>query len=389
MHLVLATSLVPAGQPESGYEIANAAIADAFARAGVRVTHLGFKWPDKPLADPHNTHCLGSVQVRTADAGLGQKLIWQARSMAGNVPFVSAKLRVVPRRAVAEAIAAIGADAMVVNGTALAGAFEPALTSDRFIYIAHNVEHESAADAARHAQEPVERFMYRREARLLEGLEQRLVGGARHVLTLSEEDRAAFGLAGSPRAGVLPLVTPAADGASGPRVPAFDIGMIGSWTWAPNRIGLEWFLQHVMPHLPEQVTVAVAGALPAGFPQRDRRVRFLGRVLDAKQFLRQCRVVALAARAGTGVQLKTIEVFEMGLPAVATPSSLRGIAQRPDNLRVADAPQAFGQALARLVVDHRTGAAGDVDGAAFRSAQIAGMDAAIGRALEAISVNGR
>ena len=42
MRVVIATSLVPAGPPESGYEIANAAIAAGFARAGAAVTHLGF-----------------------------------------------------------------------------------------------------------------------------------------------------------------------------------------------------------------------------------------------------------------------------------------------------------------------------------------------------------
>ncbi len=381
MHAVIATSLVPTEAPQSGYEMANAAIAAAFVRAGARVTHLGFTWPDRPPADPDNTVLLGSVNVKTADATMARKLQWLAGAMGAGIPFVSAKLRIIDRGAVQAALDDAAPDVVVVNGTALAGAFEPELTARPYIFIAHNVEHESAREAAHHAGGLIEAAMYRREARLLKALEGRLIKGARHVLTLTAEDRATFGLDGSGRADVLPLVTPQADAPPGPRVPVFDVGLIGTWTWAPNRVGLEWFLQEVMPLLPPQASVAVAGGLPGGFPQRDRRVKFLGRVIDARQFQRQCRVMALAARAGTGVQLKTIEALELGLPAVATTASLRGLMFLPDNLKVADTPRQFAEALAGQIVGHRTNTVTDADGSGFRARQIAGMDAAVGAAL--------
>jgi hypothetical protein len=386
MHLVFASSLVPCGAPESGFEIANAAIVDGLERAGATVSHIGFQWPGSSLNAPERTRSLGELDVKTDNASTRQKLAWLARAMAGGLPFASAKLRVLGDAAFRAALDEIGPfDAVVINGVGLAGAFEKALTDQPYLYVAHNVEHQSAAEAARQASSPVERFMYRREARHLRALEERLVAGARHVWTLTQEDRATFGLEGSERASVLPLVTPLSATAipAGQRVPAFDAGVIGTWTWTPNRIGLEWFLQEVMPHLPEQVTIAIAGALPAGFPQRDKRVTFLGRVVDAKQFIRQCRIVTLTARAGTGVQLKTIEAFEMGLPAVATPSSLRGIADVPANVRIADTGREFGKLLAEQIVGHRTGSVTDLDATAFRASQIAGMDAAIAQALSA------
>lgn len=386
MHLVFASSLVPCGAPESGFEIANAAIIDGLERAGARVSHIGFQWPGSSLDAPERTRSLGELDVKTDNASTRQKLAWLGKAMAGRLPFASAKLRLLGDAGFRAALDEIGThDALVINGVGLAGAFEKVLTEKPYFYVAHNVEHRSAAEAARQANSPVERFMYRREARHLRALEDRLVAGAQHVWTLTQEDRVAFGLEASERASVLPLVTPLSAAAvpKGTRVPAFDAGMIGTWTWTPNRIGLEWFLQEVMPHLPEQVTIAIAGALPAGFPKRDKRVTFLGRVVDAKQFIRQCRIVTLTARAGTGVQLKTIEAFEMGLPAVATPSSLRGIADVPANVRTADTGRQFAELLTKQIVDHRTGAVTDVDAAAFRDTQIAGMDAAIGHGLNA------
>ena len=383
MHLVFASSLVPCGPPESGYEIANQAIVDGLKRQGARVTHLGFEWPDRPPSDPGNTVSLGAIDVRTATAGMGQKLAWLAKAVRTGTPFSAAKLRIISDDAVAAALDRIGAfDGLILNGVTLAGAFEKVLTNRPFMFVAHNVEHESAAEAAKFATNPAERLIYQREARVLAALEPRLIGKAAHTFTLSGEDLEAFGLTDGKNASALPLVTPQSDAPNGTRVPVFDIGMIGTWTWAPNRIGLEWFLQQVVPHLPEQISIAIAGAMPDGFPNRDPRVRLLGRVLDAKQFVRQCRVIALTARVGTGVQLKTIEAFELGLPAVATPSSLRGIDRTPDNVRVETAPTEFAKRLAQSVVDHRTGTITDLDGSAFRAAQVAAMDRALQSALE-------
>ena len=40
---------------------------------------------------------------------------------------------------------------------------------------------------------------------------------------------------------------------------AFDLGLVGTWTWQPNRIGLIWFLEEVVPRLSDDVTIAIAG----------------------------------------------------------------------------------------------------------------------------------
>src|SRR5690606_29412733 len=123
-----------------------------------------------------------------------------------------------------------------------------------------------------------------------------------------------------------------------PRQTSYDAAIIGTWTWQPNLIGLRWFLDQVVPHLPRDFSVRIAGDLPISLNSPHPGVRFMGPVPDALEFLRGGRVVPLFSRAGTGVQLKTIETFELGLPAVATTLSLRGIEARPANCHVADDP---------------------------------------------------
>ncbi|WP_421853997.1 glycosyltransferase [Oricola sp.] len=380
MHLVFVTSLVPAGPPESGYEIANQAIIDGLCRAGARVTVLGFKMPGRTVSDPQNTVCLGEIDVRNDTASATQKFAWLAATMRGGITFSSAKLRMVGERDVETALAGIGdVDGYVLNSVQLAGAFERQFRGRPYVFVAHNVEYLSARQNAEQATNPFEKLLFYREARLLKALERRLCENARFVLTLADEDAAPLGVTG--RSLALPLVTPQAPGGGAMRVTAFDTGMIGTWTWAPNRVGLEWFLQQVVPLLPPLMTVGIAGKVPRGFPARDPRVQFLGRVEDAKDFLRQCRVISLTSRSGTGVQLKSLETFEMGLPAVATASSLRGIADIPDNVLKADTAEEFASALQALVDRQRTGELPDLDGLRYREDRIAAMDAVIGEAL--------
>ena len=381
MHLVFATSIVPDGAPATGYEIANAAIIDALRRAGVRVTVLGFTWPGKVPADPENTVVLGSVDVRTDSASPLQKLAWLTRAVFEGVTFSSVKLRSVSRDKVRAALKTIEPfDGYVLNAVPLAGAFEGLFDDKPSIFVAHNVEFRSAEENAAAAHSPIQKLMYSREARLLGDLERRLCDKAEFVFTLADEDRAALGVEAAGKSAALPLVTPASTYMpAGKRAPAYDATLIGTWTWQPNRIGLEWFLDQVVPHLARDFTIAIAGSIAADLRSRHPRVSFVGRVPDAIAFVLSGRVVPLISRAGSGVQLKTIEAFELGLPAVATSRSLRGIGAVPANCTVADDPVEFARALERSARS-----AGDIDGARFRREQLQALDHQLALGLHAL-----
>ena len=379
MHLLFATSIVPDGALASGYEIANAAIIDALRRAGVRVTVIGFIWPDKAASDPQNTIVLDAVEVRTESASAAQKLAWLGKATLSGLTFSSAKLRVVPEAQVRAAIERAGPfDGYVLNSVQFAGAFEKVLADRPFIFVAHNVEHRSAEENAAAAGSALERWMFRREARLLKVMEERLCGAARFVFTLAEEDRSALGVASDTRSAVLPLVTRAqAPTGKAPRRIDCDAALIGTWTWQPNRIGLDWFLSKVVPHLKPDFRIRIAGNMPSGINSPHPGVSFVGRVPDAQAFVRGGAVIPLISTAGSGVQLKTIETFELGLPSVATSRSLRGIGYRPDNCVTTDDPIAFAAALQAAAANIR-----DVDGSAFHRRQLKALDAAIGLGLE-------
>ncbi|OBQ62627.1 glycosyltransferase family 4 protein [Mesorhizobium erdmanii] len=379
MHLLFVTSIVPDGALASGYEIANAAIIAALRRGGARVTVIGFTWPGKAAADPENTVVLGAIDVRTESASAPLKLAWVGKAMLSGLTFASVKLRAVSARDVKTAIQQAGPfDGYVLNSVQFAGAFEKLFEDRPSIFVAHNVEHLSARENAAAAGSLFQRLLFRREARLLEVVEQRLCRRARFVFTLAGEDRAALGVASDDRSAVLPLVTGAkAPAHKGPRRIDCDAALIGTWTWQPNRIGLDWFLGKVVPHLRPDFRVRIAGHMPSGITSTHPGVEFVDRVPDARAFVCGAAVIPLISTAGSGVQLKTIETFELGLPSVATSRSLRGIDHRPGNCVVTDDPANFARALEAAAANVR-----DVDGSAFHRRQVEALDVAIRLGLE-------
>ncbi|KPF70175.1 hypothetical protein IP69_09700 [Bosea sp. AAP35] len=388
MRLAFLTSLIPVARPDTGFEIANAAILDALRAAGHEVVAIGFTRPGEVPVDRDHAAVVAETDIENAVVSPGRRLRWIAAALGSGLPVSCAKLRMAGAGRLVEAVRANGPfDAIVLNSVMLPGAFPELLSLGPCVLIEHNIEHVSARQSAGHARNPVLRRLFRREARLLEAIERRLWQQVRFVWTLSEEDRVALGPALADRSAVLPLVSSrqAAPASAQEPVsePSHDVGLIGTWTWTPNFIGLDWFLRAVCPLLPADITVAIAGRLPAGMATVPRGVTLLGRVPEAEAFLRSCRIVALSSRAGTGVQLKTVEALQLGLPAVATTLSCRGFATMPGNVTLADTPAEFAKALVARVTASRAGDRQRVDGAAFLARQQQALSQGLARGLAA------
>jgi polysaccharide biosynthesis protein PslH len=249
-----------------------------------------------------------------------------------------------------------GIDALIVDHLhAFAWLAQARHTLPPPVLVMHNLESHSYAEQAARVG-GAKRWFLLREACLLRRLEHEALAACSAVLALSEADRsqlaAAAGAAGS-RAQVLtlpgyPAENPSHSGSDwrsdprsnpesnlrservtarppGPR----RVGLIGTWTWEPNRRALDWLLSHVVPALPPGIEVWVAGAgaqAKAGSPAHQHpAVRWLGWVPNAEGFYAQLDWVAVPSVEGSGVQEKAIEAIGVGKPVVATPHALRGL----------------------------------------------------------------
>ncbi|MGL4637936.1 MAG: glycosyltransferase [Beijerinckiaceae bacterium] len=368
MRLAFITSLLTTRRADTGFDIANAAILETLKAAGCEVVQFGFLRPDDPEPEASNVIVLKRMTIENAVASRFQKATWLADSIRRGLPVISTKIAAYGEKRLGQVLYNYGPfDGYILNSAPVAGAFPTLLNDKPFVLVAHNVEHKSAHENAVHTS-GITQKLYKREAKLLEAIEHRTLAAARFVWCFAEEDRKGFGVDIDNKSSVLPLILPTPDAL--PAVsPAYDIGLIGTWTWQPNLVGLRWFLDEVAPLLGEGITVGVAGRMPAGIEPPNANVKFLGRVPDAAEFVASCRVMALTSRTGTGIQLKTIETFQTGKPSVATLSSVRGFSDLPINCLVADNAADFANAITKLARDVAAERTQSVDGSAFSEAR--------------------
>jgi hypothetical protein len=382
MRLAFLTSLLQTGKADTGFEIANGFILDQLRALGHEVIEFGFVRNTETRKPHDRAVILDRIVIENAAASKMQKAKWLLQSISSGLPVISAKLASYPLSKLKSALEAHGPfDACIFNSAPVAAAFRPLMDTYPAVLITHNVEHASAAGNAA-SMSGLGAHLYRREARLLYKVEHDVLQAARFVWCLSEEDRTGFDLSLDGRSAVVPLLTPT----QAPRdavSPTFDVGLIGTWTWHPNFVGLTWFLDRVVPLMPQDIEIQIAGRAPSGLQTTAPNVRLLGRVEDADRFVADARVIALTARAGTGIQLKTIETLQVGKTCVATLSSVRGIGELPANCLVADDPAAFAAALTKAVRDTRSERSIPIDAHLFRSSRLEAAHHALTMGLKA------
>ena len=351
VRIAIVSTIVP-NTLRTGSEIATLALVQTLQALGHGVTVYAYARTVLPLAAAMPAVALATIPITTAEAPLGHKLLWLGRSLRSGLPISSEKFNYVPPDRIAAAVAAAGADLVIADHVNLYPFLRPLARRLPIGVVFHDIQAVSYAMVAQQARRPWWRAVYRREARLNAVLEQEAGEAAAFSWFLSEADAAvARTRFGNRRAYAVPLFYPFEHGPSQPVDARHDVGLIGTWSWPPVAEGMRWFLAEVLPRLPDDVTVAVAGlgseALPSG------RIRRLGVVPDARLFLAGCRVAAVPAVAGTGLQIKTLELAALGMPAVSTRLGVRGLEDLPPTLAVADDASAFAAALVALLRPQR------------------------------------
>jgi Glycosyl transferases group 1 len=384
MRLAFITSLLQTGKADTGFEIANGFILDQLRALGHEVIEFGFL-RNTETRDPHpQAVVLDRIVIENAVASPALKAKWLMRSIASGLPVIAAKLSLYPAENLRQKLKEHGPfDACIFNSAPVAAAYRALMDECPAILITHNVEHVSAAGNAADLS-GLNAALYRREARLLHKIEHDVLRAARFVWCLSEEDRTGFDISLDGRSAVVPLLTPT-ETPQKPVEAGFDVGLIGTWTWHPNLVGLKWFLEKVVPILPADIDVRIAGRAPDHLKPPHRNVQILGRVDDASLFVAEARVIALTARSGTGIQLKTIETLQLGKTCVATLSSVRGIGDLPPNCLVADEAAAFASALTKAVGDTRSERSSPIDSRRFSALRLGAAHQALTMGLEVVT----
>ncbi|AWI91224.1 hypothetical protein C0214_25335 [Methylobacterium sp. DM1] len=351
MKISFLTTIVP-NTSKTGSEIATQAILAVLTELGHDVTLYAYGRAPFRVASPVDSVLLGTIPIETAMAPPVDKLSWAWRSLRSGHPISSEKFNYLPAHRLKEEIIRARPELLIVDHVNLYPFVRELIGSIPVGVIFHDIQAASYAMVAKAAQRPWWRAIYAREARLNAELERHAgaEGCFAWFLSQADADRARRDL-DITHGAVLPLFFPLGSDPVRANVD-YDIGLIGTWSWPPVREGMTWFLEHVVPRLPPEMSIAVAGAGSEALPEG--RIRRLGLVPDARAFLAGVRVAAVPTIAGTGIQIKTLELAATGTPAVSTKLGVRGLDVVPDSLRVAETPENFAAALVEAVRHPRT-----------------------------------
>lgn len=384
MNLLLVTTSLP-HRRRHGAETATMNLVEAIRAAGHRCDVVGHVRPGEGADLPENFISAGEWPIEVENAGLAA-YGWMLKALACNRAFIATKFRSPAYIALLRDLAKRNRyDAVIINHAHMGWVLEEDLLPRRRIFVAHNVEWRlyAAMGEGGEVRNPLKRWIYRREGRMVAALERRLARSSDQVWVLTEADAKGFdalGATGKTRVFGLPgQAFPALDAPVSPQV---GIGILGNWAWDVNRRGLDWFMAEIVPRLPSDIAIEIAGNRADLVPNPHANVRYRGFVEDAGAFLRNCRVLAVPTLVGGGVQIKTIEGISAGMPMVATPLGLRGIADAPGFVRVARDAEGFAGLLAALARD--SGPIDTTQGSAWAARRRARFDAQVAEAVEAM-----
>ena len=233
---------------------------------------------------------------------------------------------------------------------------------ERGILFQHNVETMIWRRRAQHASDPLRRWYFELQARRMFRFERQACRTAARVAAVSEQDaRTMLELFDVTRVSAIPTGVDI-EGLTPPVPPpekTIDLVFVGSMDWLPNVDGIEWFVRDVLPLIRRQrpgCSLAIVGRTPppsiAALGQRDERIRVTGTVPDIRPLLWSAAVSIVPLRIGGGTRLKIYESMAGRVPVVSTTVGAEGLeVHHPDDIRLADSPEAFAAACSELLAN--------------------------------------
>ncbi len=385
MNILYLTTVLPSKR-KSGGEIASQCFIDALQQSGHEVLVIGYQRKNDVINKNSYEFSVDERYIET-NTNVFYPPIWLLLSFVKSFPYSSAKYYSKTYiRKVSSFLNSENYDAIIIDHAQIGWVEYLINNKDKLIFITHNIEHELYATQAINTNKHLLKFIYNREVRLIKSLENKLANIAQEVWTFTSYDYSYFSsvkkTGGRVRVFALPSSLTTLPSKL-PKVKNCDIGIIGTWTWKANKVGLDWFFQAVYPHLPVDLSIHVAGKGAEWLHGQYSNVKYCGFVPSAQEFMAQAKVIAIPSTSGSGIQIKTLDAIASGSPVVATPVALRGISGYPNSVCVAGSPEDFANSLTKSLALPATQ---DVcwDGIAWSQSRREKFSADVGDAINAI-----
>lgn len=224
------------------------------------------------------------------------------------------------------------------------------------VYRSHNVEHQYMRDQERRERRVLRRLGLIANRVGLKRFEHRVIGEAARVLDISLEDRAFWRGRGMAHVDWLPTaVDPEyARRITGPAAMGpIDVLYFGNLNTPNNVEAIRWLVCEVLPRIAQpNITVVLSGSRPAPevrrLARRDPRVELIADPEDMAAVVAAASTIVNPMRAGSGVNLKSVEMIFSDASLVSTSVGVRGL---PDEGKacflIADDAGAFAAQIVR------------------------------------------
>jgi polysaccharide biosynthesis protein PslH len=319
-------------------------------------------------AEPLRPLCAGGIRTVRLARGKARDAALALSCLAGRRSFLIARDdNAEMRRAVADALAGLrngvsqGADAVHVDHLQMMQFVPPQTPGVPVVLDNHNIEYRIPQRLSETSANPALRLYAGREWPKLRDCERDAVRRADLTLCVSEEDASGLRDLAPSKADAIAPVPIGVDTdyfAPAARTPnSRTLLTIGTMYWPPNVDGMLWFHAEVWPRVRAKVPDArlnVVGAKPVAairaLAAPDSGIRVTGSVPDVRPYAEDCGAFIVPLLSGSGMRVKILNALAMGLPVVSTTLGAEGIGvEDGKHLLLADAPEAFADALFRLL----------------------------------------
>lgn len=198
-----------------------------------------------------------------------------------------------------------------------------------YYLVEHNVEFALAQGRAAVSTSLMDHVLWHKESRLLRVYEQIAVTHAKRVLALSPEDRrhliGEFNV--DPQhiwQTYLPVTQPWGHKTDEGRY----VAIVGSAIWYENARGLQWFMHSVLPKIPLDIPLLVAGRSVRkviGNTLEERVIKVVEEFGEVNELLNDIRILVVPVQNASGIRIKILQALDAGVPVVSTTEGVKGL----------------------------------------------------------------
>lgn len=206
------------------------------------------------------------------------------------------------------------------------------------VYRSHNIEHRYMQAQLAHAVGLKSKLGLLANVIGLQRFEQRVMRHARIVFDISQDDQAWWQQRGFGHVEWLPTTVDGdfAQALATPTVADIDVLYFGNLRTPNNVDAARWLVRDVLPLLGRRdLRVVLAGSDPCdeicALARVDRRVEIVANPSEMAPWVRRARVLINPVRAGSGVNLKSVEMLFTAAHLVSTSTGVQGLPSEARN----------------------------------------------------------